>query len=540
MVKAISVSELRELLAASVRDVALIDVREVAEYNLAHIAGSCSVPRRLIEFRVEGLVPWRGARVVVCDDDGVRAALAASTMESMGYVDVSVLSGGLNRWVTEGGGTEWGVNVPSKDFGEKVLLQQDVAEVEADELAAWMREGRKIVLLDSRTPEEHQRMCIPGSRSMPGAELGLRAWELAEPDTTVVVHCAGRTRSIIGAGTLRRLGLHNVYALKNGTMGWQLAGLELETGSQRLEMPQPGPETIAEAESRARAVAEAEGVRYVGVKGLRGAGPLPNPLPEGEGTGRAPLWGAGPSETVYRFDVRTEGEYAAGHIPGFAWAPGGQLVQAADNYVAVTGGTIVFACDGIVRSSMTASWFRQMGFEKVYVVEGGTSAWIAAGFPLDAGLPDGKPYGFDVARRRVEMMAPERAREFIGHEGPAVVFVGTSEEFARGHITGSKWVSRSWLEPRIEELASMSKPVVVTCADGVQSVLAGATLLDLGYAGTRVLAGGIEAWRAAGYAVSTGLEGVTEAPNDVLPVRRSYAAMLEYLRWEEQLGEKWA
>ena len=522
MTKPIAVADLKTLLSTSAKDLALIDVRETAEYNLAHIAGSCSVPRRLLEFRIEGLVPWRGARVVVCDDDGVRAGLAAATLESMGYTDVSVLTGGLNRWVTEGEQTEWGVNVPSKDFGEKVLLQQDVAEVEPDELAAWMKEGRKIVLLDSRTPEEHHRACIPGSRSMPGAELGLRAWDLVEPDTTVVVHCAGRTRSIIGAGTLRRLGLPNVYALKNGTMGWQLAGLELETGSDRLDLPNPTPESIAEAQARARKVAGAEGVRYVSVA-----------------EAQAILQRAG-TETVYAFDVRTDAEYAAGHIPGFSWVPGGQAVQATDNFVAITSGTLLFACDGIVRSSMTASWFRQMNHPNVYVVEGGTEAWKASGLELETGASDDRAYGFDAARRRVEMLQPERAREFIGHEGPVILFVGTSDEFSRAHITGSKWVSRSWLEPRISDVAATNKPVVVTCADGVNSVLAAATLLDFGYKGTRVLAGGVDAWRNAGFAVATGLEGVADAPNDVLPVRRSYAEMLNYLRWEEQLGEKYA
>ncbi len=472
MPKLISVSGVKTLLDSTSKDVALIDVRETAEYNLAHIAGSCSVPRRQLEFRIEALVPWRGARVVVCDDDGVRAGLAAATMEAMGYGDVSVLTGGLNRWVTDGEQTEWGVNVPSKDFGEKVLLQQDVAEVEPDELAAWMKDGRKIVLLDSRTPEEHHRACIPGSRSMPGAELGLRAWDLVEPDTTVVVHCAGRTRSIIGAGTLQRLGLPNVYALKNGTMGWQLAGLELETGSERLDLPEPKPESIAEADARARKIAEAEGVRYVSVEEARA------------------ILGRAESETVYAFDVRTEAEYAAGHIPGFSWVPGGQAVQATDNYVAVTGGTLLFACDGIVRSTMTASWFRQMDHPNVYVIEGGIRAWQAAGLELQTGARDDRPYGFDAARRRVEMLQPERAREFIGHEGPVILFVGTSDEFSRAHITGSRWLSRSWLEPRIPEIAATNKPVVVTCVDGVNSVLAAATLLDLGYKGTRVLARG--------------------------------------------------
>jgi hypothetical protein len=54
-----------------------------------------------------------------------------------------------------------------------------------------------------------------------------------------------------------------------------------------------------------------------------------------------------------------------------------------------------------------------------------------------------------------------------------------------------------------------------------------------------VLEGGTAAWRAAGLELETGLTGVTRPPDDVLPVRRSYAEMLNYLRWEEELGEKY-
>ncbi|HWC31352.1 MAG TPA: rhodanese-like domain-containing protein, partial [Dehalococcoidia bacterium] len=193
MAKSITTAQLKQRLASEAGNFALLDVRDVAEYNLAHIAGSISLPRRQIEFQVRNLVPWLGTPVIVCDDDGRRAALAAATLENIGYNDVAVLNGGLNRWVTDGGGTEWGINVPSKDFGEKVLLQNAVPEIEPDELHEWQAQGRRIVLLDSRTPEEHNRSCIPGSRSMPGAELGLRVWDLIGEDATVVVHCAGRT-----------------------------------------------------------------------------------------------------------------------------------------------------------------------------------------------------------------------------------------------------------------------------------------------------------------------------------------------------------
>ena len=101
-------------------ELALLDVREPGEYNPAHIPGAAPLPRRLIEQRVERLVPHRDVQVVVCDDTGLRARLAAKTLERIGFTRVGVLDGGINRWASENRSTEWGINVPSKDFGEMV------------------------------------------------------------------------------------------------------------------------------------------------------------------------------------------------------------------------------------------------------------------------------------------------------------------------------------------------------------------------------------------------------------------------------------
>jgi rhodanese-related sulfurtransferase len=356
---------------------------------------------------------------------------------------------------------------------------------------------------------------------MPGAELGLRVWDLVpDTDTTVVVHCAGRTRSIIGAATLQRLGVPNVYALKNGTMGWLLAGRQTENGSQRLDLPRPSTEGLALARQKARAVAEEEGVRYVD-----------------DAEAQRIVQRAG-SETVYLMDVRTAEEYAAGHIPGFRWTPGGQAVQATDNYVAITGGTILFVDDDNVRASMTAQWFRQMGHPNVFVLDGGISAWRTAALALETGPDHETPAGIEDARTRVEAVSPDVLATHPEADRPAVIFVGTSEEFARGHVPGSHWVPRGWLEPRIGDVAPKGSRVVVTCTDGIPSTLAAATLRDSGYDAS-VLQGGLATWTAAGLPIERGLTGVTSIPNDVLPAQRSYAEMHNYLRWEEALGQKW-
>jgi rhodanese-related sulfurtransferase len=527
MAREITAAALAQLLDTH-SPLALIDVREHGEYNLAHIPGASSVPRRQLEARLGRLVPCRGVDVIVCDDTGRRAALAARTVERMGYTRVAVLEGGVNRWASEDRPTEWGMNVPSKDFGEKVEVQHHVPTIDAAELARRQRQGEPLLIVDTRTPEEYRRFCIPGGRSAPGGELALRIHDLVRehPGASVVVNCAGRTRSIIGARVLQRMQLPNVVSLRNGTSGWLLAGLELERGADRVALPHPSPEGRAAAEAFAARIAAEDGVRMLTVPELQ------------------KVMGRAGAESVYLIDVRTREEFVAGHIPGFWWMPGGQAVQRADDTVAVRAGTIVFCCDGTVRASVTASWYRQMGFTEVFAVTGGTSAWTAAGLPLTPGQDEAVEPLVAEARARVPAIAAaDLAGQLASARPPLVLFVDPSDRFAAGHVPGARWLSRSWLELRIGEVVPDPKtPVVVTDEDGSDAVLAAATLLEMGYADVRALAGGTAAWRAEARPLEQGLTGVMRPPDDVVPAGpdRSYADMVNYLRWEEKLGQKYA
>src|SRR5215471_1566559 len=388
MVDRMSPEALKSLLGGNT-PFAFIDVREAGEYNTSHIPGSSLLSRRHLEFQLPLAVPYKGTSVILCDDDGRRVSLAAATVERMGYRHVSVLDGGINRWVSEDYPTEWGSNVPSKDFGEKVEVVHHVPELEATELHERMARGDKLVILDTRTPEEYQRFCIPGGRSVPGGELALRITDIAknlDPDTTIIVNCAGRTRSIIGTRVLQRMGLKNVYGLKNGTSGWVLAGYQLETGADRLTLPSPSPAGLAAAEAYAAQLAREDQVRYLDIPALQA------------------MLARRAQETVYFVDVRTQEEYVAGHIPGFRWFPGGQAVQRCDDVAVVHNCPIVFACDHMARATLTASWYRQMGFDEVYAVEGGTTAWVARGLSLETGLAEPLPVGLDAARSQVSLL----------------------------------------------------------------------------------------------------------------------------------------
>ena len=363
--------------------------------------------------------------------------LAAPTLAALGYTDVRILHGGLQGWRAAGRPLVQGLNVQSKVFGEQMLHAHKTPQIAPHELKKRIDAGEDMVIVDSRTPEEYHRGCIPGSVSMPGGELVLRIAELVKsPEQTIVVHCGGRTRSYIGAESVRRLGLPNpVIALENGTMGWQLAGLELERGATRWA-PAVSERGRSLAEPVAARVAADEKIAFVDAAELRA------------------LWDRRHAENLHILDVRTADEYAAGHPAGAVWAPGGQAVQATDEYVAVRTARIVLVCDTTTRSVMTASWLRRMGFPNVAVLRGGLSAWTAAGGAVERGHPSPVPLGLDAARASVATVsATALDAERRGARAPLALNVDQSDAYARAHVPGAAWLCRSRLELRIPAAA---------------------------------------------------------------------------------------
>ncbi|MFL9829162.1 rhodanese-like domain-containing protein, partial [Rhodoplanes sp. SY1] len=210
------------------REIALLDLREEADFAAAHPFFAVSLPLAQIEARLPGLVPRRSVPVVVYDDGDGLTAPAVERIAALGYTEVAVLDGGLAAY-RDVGEVFRDVNVPSKSFGELVEAICHTPSRPAEEVRALLTARPETVVLDARRFEEFRTMSIPGGRSLPGGELALRIFDAAPSDAPVVVNCAGRTRSIIGTQTLVNLGVpHTVAALRNGTIGWTLAGLPLD------------------------------------------------------------------------------------------------------------------------------------------------------------------------------------------------------------------------------------------------------------------------------------------------------------------------
>ena len=489
----ISPAELKAMIADS-GELAILDPREEGVFSKGHLFLAASCPLSRMEMLIGKMVPRAGTRIVLTDDDERIAQRAAAVLRSFGYRDIFVLAGGLAAWSAAGHEIYSGVFVPSKAFGEYIEHRDNTPRISAGELKAKLDAGADVLVVDSRPMGEFQVMNIPGAVDCPGAELVYRVPELARSaDTLVVVNCAGRTRSIIGAQSLINAKLPNkVVALKNGTMGWHLAGFQLEHGN-RNHAPAPGSAALAKARSLAADVAKRFGIRRLDRAGLARL------------TSQA-------DRTTYVFDVRSPEEYAQGHLHGAINAPGGQLIQATDIYMATRNARVALVDTEGVRAVMTASWLLQMGWPEVYVVE-------------DA------PRVEEISTQELKALGKVQVLDF-----------GTSLEYRAGHVPGAAFAIRSRLAERRDKLAQ-SGVIVCTSPDGVFARFAAADLGGIASVPVKVLAGGTAAWRAAGMPVETGETVMWEANDDVYykPYDRKSQveqAMQDYLDWEVALMEK--
>lgn len=493
-------------------EIAVLDVREAGVFARRHILFAASAPLWRLELLIDRLVPRRSTRIVLADGDETLAHAAAHKLIRLGWTNVSVLAGGTEGWAAEGLEIFSGTNVPSKAFGEIIEEEKHTPWITSEELHERIGRGDNVVVVDSRTPEEFAAFSLPFAHSLPGAELVYRIGEIApDPETFVVVNCAGRTRSIVGAQTLIDAGIPNrVASLRNGTMDWLLTGRTLAHG-RRTPLPEPAPATLAEACERAAAVARRAGVQRIDAQEL------------------ARLEAESGERTLYRFDVRTREEYEAGHLEGWRWAPGGQLVQATDEYAGTRGARIVLADWDGVRALTTGAWLAQLGGWEVLVYSPPASAAVVTGpepVRVLAVYPPAPQVSVQQAHRLLE-------------EGRAAVFdVDSRSAFEKRQIAGARFSAPDRL-PSFAASVAQDQAILITSPDGVLARTVAAELAVRTGRDVRAITGGTAAWGAAGLPVAQGAEGVLTGDDDhsyspygFQDLEQRNAGFREYLDWE--------
>jgi len=491
-------------------EIALLDIREHGLYGEAHLFYSVNVPYSQLEFEVLRLVPRTSTRVVLVAADDPTADQAASALMQLGYSNVHVLAGGTAAWQAQGYALFAGVNLPSKTFGELAEHAFDTPRISVTELKRRLDAHEELVVLDGRPYGEYQKMSIPTALCCPNGELPLRVADLVPDETTpIVVNCAGRTRSIIGAQTLINLGIPNpVYALENGTQGWTLQDYTLEHGQTRRHALTTSAQALDQARARAAKLAQRMGVPTVSVQ-----------------TYEALCTDS--DRTTYLFDVRTPEEYQAGTWRGARHAPGGQLIQATDQYVGTRGARLVLLDSEGVRAPTMAGWLMQLGWE-VYVLDASETPAEklneppAAAPTLTLTLPQ-----IDT----VQLAA-------LHAEGALLLDLRASMAYRQQHIVGAQWCIRS----QASALHLSDARHIVLLADDARIAELYARDLRLPDGATvSVCAGSVQAWANAGLPMTA----TPDMPPDADCIDFLFfthdrhsgnkAAARQYLEWETNL-----
>ena len=501
-------------------EIAFLDVREEDPHAREHPLFAANLPLSRIEIDAYGKLPNKSIPIVTLDDGEGDAELAAQRLSDLGFTDVSVFEGGVQGWKAAGGELFKDVNVPSKSFGELVESKRHTPSLSAQEVKQLIDQQEDVVVVDVRRFDEYNTMSIPTGISVPGAELVLRLPELApNPKTKIIVNCAGRTRSIIGTQSLINAGIPNeVNALRNGTIGWTLAGQELDKGQTR-KFKEVSPTTTSEASQKARSVADRAGVKRASFANLA-------------------QWKSQTDRTTYFFDTRTPEEYEAGHLPGFRSVPGGQLVQETEMVAPVRGARIVLVdpSGGGVRANMPASWLAQMAWE-VYVLDDVKSSDLTEKGVWKTPLPP---------LPSVQTVDAQTLSHWLKTDSNTVtVDFSTHANYVKGHIPGSWYALRSQLADAITKLPQVDR-YVLTSTPAELSIFVAQEFQALTKAEVVVLEGGNASWVNAGLELEKGASHLASPPLD--RYKRPYegtsvdpAAMQAYLDWEfglvEQLGK---
>lgn len=332
-------------------EIALFDVREHGQYGESHLFLATSVPYSRLEYEAARLAPRRSVRLVVYDENGSGVSVkAAQALIQQGYQDIYVLSGGTQGWQAAGFNVFAGVNLPSKTFGELVEHQCHTPRVSAHDLVKMMSDQEDFIVLDGRPQSEFKKMSIPGAQCCPNGELAYRIKShVASQDTKIIINCAGRTRSIIGAQTLINLGIKNpIFALENGTQGWYLNDYVLDHGKvAQYAQPKVDEEMLLAS----KALVKKFDIPVISDEQFLS-------------------WKNDAGRSLYLCDVRTAEEFLLDGLPGAQNAPGGQLIQATDQFVGVRNARIVLYDSDGVRAISVASWLKQMGHDVAVLREG--------------------------------------------------------------------------------------------------------------------------------------------------------------------------
>ena len=353
----IDVHDLKALIDAKA-DIVILDSRTYEEYHGNSIPGAISVPGAELVYRFADLVPSPDTKVIVNCGGRTRSIIGAQSLINAGVPnDVVSLKNGTQDWHLAGFEVMGGAQRQAPDATEqgraaavaaaaRVAQRFEIQRLDSAGLdkRRAMADEKNVYLLDVRTSAEYARGHLPGTRSAPGGQLiqetdvYLGAWG----GSVTVVDTDG-VRAVMTASWLKQMGWSDI-----AVHTFDEDALRLDSGAWRARVL-GAPASSATAWISPAALSELIG-----------------------------------SESVQVVDFDYSDRFKRGHIPG-AWFALRERLDIALQAVSPAQ-TLVFTCpNGDLAALAAAGFVPTARHRSVRVLEGGTSAWVAAGLALEVG-----------------------------------------------------------------------------------------------------------------------------------------------------------
>lgn len=487
----ISVDDLNVMLTE--KTVVLLDVRQPEEYQAGHLGNSFNVPLRELGKNL-ALLPDLNAEIVVICKGGYRAALAAVSLQILGYKNTKILKGGFDGWVGEdmpvvmdpftvAAGTAPAIQAELLTSLDGLLsnLPKNWDSVAPKDLAAELVDAPPL-LLDVRAKEEWDKGYIEGASHIWINEFMARLAEWpADKNAKIVVYCASGYRAAYAKIMMNMMGYTNVRNLSGGTGAWAKAGFPFVGAAFSLDAYLTDYLKTQTATFGAMRVADLAAELKTDAK-------------------------------PFLLDVRTADEYVEGFIEGAINIPL-QDLTANLSLLPKLDENIVVYCGSGHRSAVAMTALQLLGYTKVRSLLSGVGAWKAGELPLVNDLPtyaggDAPKIDANVLAlvdtflkgipKNYNVIKPADLNVLLAEKPPFLLDVRTEREVSEGRIQDAVAIPLSDLMARAGELPTDKAASIVVYDNPTHRSSVAMVLLQLrGYTDVKVLGGGTGAWTKA-------------------------------------------
>ena len=408
MKKYIKAKDVKDLFSG-LSEFSLIDIREIGQHTNGHPFFSISIPFSVFESKIVELVPCKETLIILMDNNDGFSEIVKEIALEIGYKNIQILKNGVFGWEESGYYLFKGIHVPSKAFGELVELKKHTPHIKPSELRKKIKQNDNIIIIDGRPIDEFKKMNIPFGICCPNMEVPIRIGKEIDDKTEIIVNCAGRTRSIIGAQNLINFGIKNkVRALENGTQGWTLSGYKLEHNKTRsLDLDEIKSDQVKYHESASKIIKNFN-LKKINLKKMN-------------------FFLQDKTKNTFVFNITANKKFSENKLH-LRNAPGGQLIQSTDSFIGVFNCKVILIDDGdLLRSALTASWLKQMGYD-VYIFED-DSNYLKNFFDQKKEfiIPKAKVIGNSDLKKNLKLN---------------LLDIRTSNEFKEANIKRTKWINR--------------------------------------------------------------------------------------------------